>query len=189
MSPARPVPYVKTVFASSIDDTCDAKAHVKAPHISTVDRGPDAVTRRLGLDTADFYVARRQLGWLGHVARMDYSRLPRARRMLSCWVAHPRPRGAPRMTYGRLLRRQGSLHLQPRPQQVARARRRPPRLAGDAVRKTSQGVRTRLNGRRNYFRIGQKPRHLVLISDPVYRTETLTPERGERREYSYSCRL
>ena len=22
-------------------------------------------------------------------------------RMLSCWVAHPRPRGAPRMTYGR----------------------------------------------------------------------------------------
>ncbi len=21
--------------------------------------------------------------------------------MLSCWVAHPRPRGAPRMTYGR----------------------------------------------------------------------------------------
>jgi hypothetical protein len=36
---------------------------------------------------------------------MDYSRLlwrlPRARRMLSCWVAHPRPRSAPRMTYGR----------------------------------------------------------------------------------------
>ena len=48
-------------------------------------------------------MARRQLGWLGHVARMDYSRLPR--RMLlyrACWVAHPRPRGAqPRMTYGR----------------------------------------------------------------------------------------
>jgi len=31
-------------------------------HISTED-----LTRRLGLDTADFYVARRQLGWLGHV--------------------------------------------------------------------------------------------------------------------------
>ena len=30
---------------------------------------------------------------------MDFSRLPR--RMLSCWVPHPRPRGAPRMTYGR----------------------------------------------------------------------------------------
>jgi hypothetical protein len=41
----QPGPYVKTVFASSIDDTCDAKAHVKAPHISTVDRGPDAQAR------------------------------------------------------------------------------------------------------------------------------------------------
>ena len=59
----------------------------------------DELMRRLGLDAADFYVARRQLGWLGHVARMDFSRLPR--RMLSCWVPHPRPRGAPRMTYGR----------------------------------------------------------------------------------------
>ena len=55
------------------------------------------------LVSADFYVARRQLGWLGHVARMDYSRLPR--RMLSCWVAHQRPRGAPRMTYGRSVRK------------------------------------------------------------------------------------
>jgi len=70
------------------------RKHTWKHHISTED-----LTRRLGLDTADFYVARRQLGWLGHVARMDYSRLPR--RMLSCWVAHPRPRGAPRMTYGR----------------------------------------------------------------------------------------
>jgi hypothetical protein len=104
MSPARPVR--KDRFR--LIDTCDAKAHVEAPYISTED-----LTRRLGLDTADFYVARRQLGWLGHVARMDYTvltvrgcgapylRLPRARRMLSCWVAHPRPRGAPRMTYGR----------------------------------------------------------------------------------------
>ena len=61
------------------------------------------MTRRLGLDTADFYVARRQLSWLVHVARMDYSRLPR--RMLSCWVAHQRPRGAPRMMYGRSARK------------------------------------------------------------------------------------
>jgi hypothetical protein len=71
------------------------RKHTWKHHISTED-----LTRRHGLDTADFYVARRQLGWLGHVARMDYSRLPR-RIMLSCWVAHPRPRGAPRMTYGR----------------------------------------------------------------------------------------
>ena len=34
---------------------------------------------------------------------MDYSRLPR--RMLSCWVAHQRPRGAPRMIHGRSARK------------------------------------------------------------------------------------
>ena len=62
----RPGPYVKTVFASSIHVT---RKHTWKHHISTED-----LTRRLGLDTADFYVARRQLGWLGHVARMDYSR-------------------------------------------------------------------------------------------------------------------
>jgi hypothetical protein len=31
--------------------------------------------------------------------------------------------------------------------------------------KTSQGVRTRLNGRRNYFRIGQNLRPDTLLSD------------------------
>ena len=41
------------------------RKHTWKHHISTED-----LTRRLGLDTADFYVARRQLGWLGHVARM-----------------------------------------------------------------------------------------------------------------------
>ena len=70
------------------------RAHTWRLHITS-----DELMCRLGLDAADFYVARRQLGWLGHVARMDFSRLPR--RMLSCWVPHQRPRGAPRMTYGR----------------------------------------------------------------------------------------
>ena len=56
--------------------------------------------QRLGLDTIDTYLKRRQLRWLGHVARMDHAqRLPR--RMLSSWVPHPRPHGAPPMTYGR----------------------------------------------------------------------------------------
>ena len=53
----------------------------------------------LGLKPIDEYVSRRQLRWLGHVARMDYERLPR--KMLSSWVAAPRPRGAPPMTYRR----------------------------------------------------------------------------------------
>ena len=54
---------------------------------------------RTELDSADFYVAQRQLRWLGHVARMDFDRLPR--RMLSAWTPHKRPVGAPRLTYGR----------------------------------------------------------------------------------------
>ena len=54
---------------------------------------------RTGLDSADFYVAQRQLRSLGHVARMDFDRLPR--RMLSAWTPHKRPVGAPQLTYGR----------------------------------------------------------------------------------------
>jgi hypothetical protein len=99
------------------------------------------VTRRLGLDThtADFYVARRQLGWLGHVARMDYSRLTRnLLAATSCSsdaiVLGGAPAAARRPAHDVWpLRRQGSRHLRPRSQQVARARRRPPRLAGDAA--------------------------------------------------------
>jgi hypothetical protein len=60
--------------------------------------------QELGLQSMDHYVARRQLRWLGHVSRMDFNdRLPR--RMLSSWVPHPRPRGAPMMTYGRSARK------------------------------------------------------------------------------------
>ena len=71
------------------------RKHCWDHHISTVE-----LERRLGLDTIDTYISRRQLRWLGHVRRMDFStRLPR--RMLSCWVPHPRPVGAPLMTYGR----------------------------------------------------------------------------------------
>ena len=47
-------------------------------------------------------------------------------------VPHKQPRGAPRMTYGIwLLCQQDSRFFLPRPQQVARARRRPPRLEVD----------------------------------------------------------
>ena len=51
----------------------------------------------------DYYIARRQLGWLGHVARMDMQRLPR--RMLSSWTPHRRPVGSPTMTYGRAMKK------------------------------------------------------------------------------------
>ena len=67
-------------------------------HISTQE-----LQQRLGLQTVDFYVTRRQLRYLGHVRRMPSHRLPR--RMLSSWVPHKRPVGAPVMTYGRSIRK------------------------------------------------------------------------------------
>ena len=71
------------------------RKHAWAHHITT-----EELERRLGVDPIETYLHRRQLRWLGHVRRMDYTqRLPR--QMLSSWVAHPRPRGAPPMTYGR----------------------------------------------------------------------------------------
>ena len=63
-------------------------------HISSLE-----LQQGLGLKTVDHYIVRRQLRWLGHVRRMDFSRMPR--RMLSAWVPHKRPVGAPVMTYGR----------------------------------------------------------------------------------------
>jgi len=68
--------------------------HTWEHHLSS-----QCLARRLGLDSIDILVTRRQLRWLGHVRRMGDERLPR--RMLSSWVAHPRPIGAPKITYGR----------------------------------------------------------------------------------------
>ena len=71
------------------------RKHTWQHHISTQSLG-----QQLRLDSIDTYIMRRQLRWLGHVSRMDFeSRLPR--RMLSSWVPHRRPTGAPSMTYGR----------------------------------------------------------------------------------------
>jgi hypothetical protein len=74
-----------------------SRKHTWAHRLSTSE-----LERRLGLKSIDTYLARRRLGWLGHVRRMDFERLPR--RVLSSWVPCPRPRGAPPMTYGRSIR-------------------------------------------------------------------------------------
>ena len=58
---------------------------------------------KMGLETLDVYITRRQLGWGGHVARMPFFRLPR--RMLSSWVYARRPTGSPQFTYARGLRK------------------------------------------------------------------------------------
>ena len=59
----------------------------------------DELLTRIGLRPIESYITRRQLQWAGHVWRMHFDRLPR--KMLSCWVASPRPRGCPQFTYGR----------------------------------------------------------------------------------------
>ena len=68
--------------------------HTREQHISTHE-----LTQEMGLESIDVYLARRQLRWLGHVARMPFERLPR--KMLSSWVAAPRVAGGQLMTYGR----------------------------------------------------------------------------------------
>ena len=70
------------------------RKHVWDNHITT-----QALGQQLGLEMIDMYLARRQARWVGHVSRMPFDRLPR--RMLSSWVPHRRPVGAPTMTYGR----------------------------------------------------------------------------------------
>ena len=72
--------------------------HTRSHRISTAQ-----LLARMKLSTIDSIITQRQLRWAGHVARMDYSRLPR--KMLSSWVRSKRPRGAPRFTYGRSLRK------------------------------------------------------------------------------------
>ena len=71
-----------------------SRKHTWEHHIAS-----DELRGRLGLDSIDYYVARRQLRWLGHVRRMAPERLPR--QMLSSWVPSKRPAGAPLLTLGR----------------------------------------------------------------------------------------
>ena len=92
-----------------------AGKHTWEQHISS-----EQLMQELGLDAIDFYVARRQLRWLGHVSRMDWERLPR--RMLSAWAPHARPRWARRGLYLRPQHGQGDGRLQPRPRALAGAR-------------------------------------------------------------------
>ena len=54
--------------------------------------------QRLKLRSIDFYILRRSLRWLGHVARMSFDRTPR--KMLSAWVPKPRFRGQKTLYYG-----------------------------------------------------------------------------------------
>ena len=132
--------------------------------------------QEMGLDAIDFYVARRQLRWLGHVSRMGWERLPR--RMLSAWVPHAWPQGAPRLTYGRsmAIRRWMSSTLTTRG------------VAGSSLPTARAGGRCcRAARRRRRIASRPRPRHLCLCPIPrcapgVPRRRAPTPPSTHRCE-------
>ncbi len=64
----------------------------------------DELYERSGIKSVGHYYIRvRTLRWVGHVARMDKTRLPR--QLFTAWVANSRHFGGTEMTYGRSLER------------------------------------------------------------------------------------
>lgn len=60
------------------------------------------VENRLNVKCLDYYLARRRLGWAGHLARLDFGkRIPR--KLLSGWIASTRPRGRPQNGFAHAL--------------------------------------------------------------------------------------
>ena len=62
-----------------------------------------SLQQRTGVFELEHYLASRTLLWVGHVARMPKSRLPK--RLMLSWVRTPRVSGGQEMTYGRSLER------------------------------------------------------------------------------------
>jgi hypothetical protein len=67
--------------------------NAREQHVKTV-----TLLERLGVRSLKYYVHRRTLRWLGHVARMPFDRLPR--KMLTAWVHAPRFKGQKSLYYG-----------------------------------------------------------------------------------------
>ena len=76
-----------------------AMCRVNRSHVHRYRIRTQTLLDRLCLSRIDVYITKRQLGWVGHVARMGFDRLPRL--FLSSWVTDKRPVGAPEYTYGR----------------------------------------------------------------------------------------
>ena len=62
----------------------------------------DTMESRLDVKSLDYYLARRRLGWAGHLARMDHGkRIPR--KLLSAWICARRPQGRPQNGFAHAL--------------------------------------------------------------------------------------
>ena len=77
---------------------------VQAQHISNSE-----VYKEFVIDPVEDIIVSRQARWIGKIAEMEESRMPR--KMISAWVSNPRPVGRPlttiRHTYLHVLRRMG----------------------------------------------------------------------------------
>ncbi len=58
----------------------------------------ETLLNRLGMRSLNFYLHRRIIKWVGHVARMPLDRLPR--KFLTAWVRGPRDKKQPKLHYG-----------------------------------------------------------------------------------------
>jgi hypothetical protein len=67
--------------------------HARHNHVKT-----STLATRLGIQTIETHIARRQMRWLGHVWRMPETRLPK--QLLTAWLPQKRPVGRPELTYG-----------------------------------------------------------------------------------------
>jgi hypothetical protein len=54
------------------------------------------IREQIDIAEIDDLIAKRQLNWLGKIARMDENKLPL--KMLSCWCPEPRPHHRPKIT-------------------------------------------------------------------------------------------
>ncbi len=69
---------------------CRVIMHQVLTHRTTTDE----LYERIGIKSIEYFIRVRTLRWVGHVARMDKTRLPR--RLLTAWVANSDPLGAQR---------------------------------------------------------------------------------------------
>jgi hypothetical protein len=67
--------------------------HTRHNHVKT-----STLATRLGIQTIETCIARRQMRWLGHVWRIPETRLPK--QLLTAWLPQKRPVGRPELTYG-----------------------------------------------------------------------------------------
>ena len=90
---------VRKFHNSCVRVMCRVKmCHVIRHHITTT-----TLLDKLHLNHIDHYYNSRLLRWAGHVSRMDMTRTPR--KLLTGWVANPRPNGRPPMTFGHTLKK------------------------------------------------------------------------------------